>query len=155
MSPPLLTTALPLLCMCTATYNITTYAEHSHTITTLKRPKNSVHTGSSDPIEVPVGHWINMQYLKQVLPVQLQLWTEFEQNCGRPGILDSAHAPERTVAVEPQSADLAGDSPCTSFQDYSSFLLVLQCAASNHVHSRLSLRSCKCCRCCVSSAAAR
>eukprot|EP00953_Heterococcus_sp_UTEX-ZZ885_P015692 8836-Heterococcus_DN1.PRE.2 len=55
-----------------------------------------------------------MQYLKQVLPVQLQLWTEFEQNCGRPGILDSAHAPGRTVAVEPQSADLAvcGVTPC-------------------------------------------
>jgi hypothetical protein len=66
-----------------------------------------------------------MQYLKQVLPVQLQLWKEFEQNCGRPGILDSAHAPERTVAVEPQSADLAGDSPCTSF----SYTVVLACAA--------------------------
>jgi hypothetical protein len=69
---------------------------------------SSVHTGSADPIEVPVGHWINLQYLTQSLPVQLQLWTEFEQQCGRPGILDTSDM----IAVEPQSADLAGAPLC-------------------------------------------
>jgi hypothetical protein len=68
----------------------------------------SVHTGSADSVEVPAGHWFNLELDKQSLPVQMQLWTEFEQNCGRPGILDESGI----FAVEPQSADLAGDSPC-------------------------------------------
>jgi hypothetical protein len=68
---------------------------------------HSVHTGGADSVEVPVGHWFNLELLTQSLPVPLQLWSEFEQNCGRPGILDGFG----TVTVEPQSADLAGDSP--------------------------------------------
>lgn len=66
--------------------------------------ENRVHTGTSHNIEVPVGRWINMYNLYQ-LPTGVELWTNFELQCGRPGILDL----NSTVAVIGQSAPIRSE----------------------------------------------
>jgi hypothetical protein len=62
---------------------------------------NSVHTGASHNIEVPIGRWINMYNLYQ-LPTGVELWTNFELQCGRAGILDL----DSTVAIISQNSPI-------------------------------------------------
>jgi hypothetical protein len=47
-----------------------------------------LHTGADASIEVPVSRWINVWHIQQSLPAGAQLWTDFENRCGKSGILD-------------------------------------------------------------------
>ena len=65
----------------------------------------SLHTGANASIEVPLSRWVNVWHLQQsLLPAGMQLWTDFENSCGRSGILDV----QGQTATVSQSAAIEG-----------------------------------------------
>jgi hypothetical protein len=70
---------------------------------------NSLHTGANASIEVPLSRWINVWHIQQSLPAGMQLWTDFENSCGKSGILDV----QGQTAVVAQTAAIEGS--CIDF----------------------------------------
>eukprot|EP00953_Heterococcus_sp_UTEX-ZZ885_P040265 20592-Heterococcus_DN1.PRE.2 len=76
---------------------------------------NSLHTGANASIEVPVSRWINVWHIQQSLPAGMQLWTDFENSCGKSGILDvqgQTAVVAQTAAIE---VDVVHTNTCSLY----------------------------------------